>query len=67
MSIRRGPLLLMRAGGALVAVGIACAYLIWALSYSRVNLASIAIPVGLVLIVGTALFIAGAFAASGKR
>ena len=39
----RVPLILMRVGGIMVAAGIALAYLAWALSYSQVNLAAIAI------------------------
>lgn len=58
----------MRVGGIMVAAGIALAYLIWALSYSRVNLASIAIPVGAVLLGGVVVFVIGAvFGARARR
>ena len=44
----------------MVAAGIALAYLSWALSYSQVNLALIAIPVGLTILAGVLLFVIGA-------
>ena len=44
----------------MVAVGIALAYLAWALAYSQVSLAAIAIPVGVVLLGGVLLFVIGA-------
>ena len=50
----------MRVGGIMVAVGIALAYLAWALAYSQVSLAAIAIPVGVVLLGGVLLFVIGA-------
>lgn len=56
----RLPLILMRTGGVLVAAGVALAYLAWALSYSQVNLAAIAIPVGAMLAGGVLLFVIGA-------
>ncbi len=56
----RVPLILMRVGGVMVAAGVALAYLAWALSYSRVSLAAIAIPVGAVLLGGVLLFVIGA-------
>ena len=67
MSAPRVPLLLMRVGGVMVAAGIALAYLAWALAYSRVSLAAIAIPVSAVLAGGVVLFIVGALAGSAKR
>ena len=58
--VPRVPLILMRVGGIMVASGIALAYLAWALSYSKVSLAVIAIPVGVVLLGGVLLFVIGA-------
>ena len=65
--VSRVPLILMRVGGIMVAAGIALAYLAWALSYSRVNLAAIAIPVGAVLLGGVLLFIIGAVTGAARR
>ena len=67
MSIQRGALLLVRVGGVLVASGIASAFLSWALAYFQVSLASIAIPVGVALLIGSVLFVLGAVIASAKR
>ena len=61
------PLILMRVGGIMVAAGIALAYLAWALSYSRVSLAAIAIPVGVVLLGGVLLFVIGAVSGAKAR
>ena len=61
------PLILMRIGGIMVAAGIALAYLAWALSYSRVSLAAIAIPVGVVLLGGVLLFVIGAVSGAKAR
>ena len=63
----RVPLILMRVGGIMVAAGIALAYLAWALSYSRVSLAAIAIPIGAVLIGGVLVFVIGAVSGAGAR
>ena len=64
-SISHVSLILMRVGGIMVAAGIALAYLAWALAYSRVSLAAIAIPVSVVLLGGVLLFVIGAL--SGAR
>ena len=61
------PLILMRIGGIMVAAGIALAYLAWALSYSRVSLAAIAIPVGVVLLGGVLVFVIGAVSGASAR
>ena len=61
------PLILMRVGGIMVAAGIALAYLAWALSYSQVSLATIAIPVGVVLLGGVLLFVIGAVSGAKAR
>ena len=63
----RVPLILMRVGGIMVAAGIALAYLAWALSYSQVSLAAIAIPIGVVLLGGVLLFIVGAVTGAARR
>ena len=63
----RVPLILMRVGGVMVAAGIAVAYLAWALSYSKVSLAAIAIPVGVVLLGGVLVFVIGAVAGANAR
>lgn len=63
----RVPLILMRVGGIMVAAGIALAYLAWALSYSRVSLAAIAIPIGVVLLGGVLVFVIGAVSGAGAR
>ncbi len=63
----RVPLILMRVGGVMVAAGIALAYLAWALSYSKVSLAAIAIPVGVVLLGGVLVFVVGAVAGARAR
>lgn len=63
----RVPLILMRVGGIMVAAGIALAYLAWALSYSRVSLAAIAIPVGVVLLGGVLVFVIGAVSGARAR
>ena len=65
--VPRVPLILMRVGGIMVAAGIALAYLAWALSYSRVSLAAIAIPIGAVLIGGVLVFVVGAVSGAGAR
>ena len=51
----------------MVAAGIALSYLAWALAYSQVSLAAIAIPVGVVLLGGVALFILGAVSGAKGR
>ena len=51
----------------MVAAGIALAYLAWALSYSQVSLAAIAIPVGVVLLGGVLLFVIGAVSGARTR
>lgn len=63
----RVPLFLMRIGSVMVAAGVALAYLAWALAWSRVSLAAIAVPVGAVLLGGVALFIVGALTGAGRR
>jgi hypothetical protein len=67
VSVARVPLVLMRVGGIMVAAGIALSYLAWALAYSQVSLAAIAIPVGVVLLGGVALFIIGAVSGAKGR
>ena len=63
----RVPLILMRVGGIMVAAGIALAYLAWALSYSKVSLAAIAIPIGVVLLGGVLVFVIGAVSGARAR
>jgi len=60
-------LVLMRVGGIMVAAGIALAYLAWALSYSKVSLAAIAIPIGVVLLGGVLVFVIGAVSGASAR
>ena len=65
--VPRVPLILMRVGGIMVASGIALAYLAWALSYAKVSLAAIAIPIGVVLLGGVLLFVIGAVSGARAR
>ena len=51
----------------MVAAGVALSYLTWALAYSRVSLAAIAIPVGVVLLGGVLLFVIGAVSGAKAR